>query len=921
MPLAWFFCLGYILLSPPAAYGKKPLVIEQDFQYENFSSQFSYYPDPDHNLTLDDILEMPSAFTPVKSQIPAFGFRDSTYWFWGKVDYRIKEARNFYLTIDYPMLDIIEIFFLQDGKLHHRVQTGDATSFFDRPIDHRNFVIPHTFDPNSQWDVLIRVRSHSTMKVGVSLYEPLYFWQQDSIINSLHFLYFGVLLVMIVYNAFVYLVVRDIGYVYYVLYVSAFLVFQISLTGFDYQYLWPFSPLLHERAIPFSISCSMLFMCLFTREFLGFKGRYPFFDKLCLFYASVSAVLIPISLIGPYLWVIRSAASFGLIASVSCFFVSMCLVKKHVEARYFFLAFTIYLVGGMFLSLSKFGLVADVFLVEHGMQIGSAFEVVLLSLALARRIKKLQDQKNALFEEIKDINNNLEQEVASKTKKLRSLLDNIPQGVISIGKGLKMGDEFSKEVEAIFCVKPRPGESFVAYFLDRLNLGDDEKARIESSLKASVGEASYCFDVNVSHLPHEVVLQRQGQKPVLLDLDWNYELDNESNIRDIVLSFRDVTELRKLQMEANQNLKELKFISELIQCQMDVFFKFLNKALQYIEENMRLATASDDYQESHGDIMFINIHTLKGLSRQIGLSLIIEKTHAMESYYGKLRNKKAPWSQKKIIDDLKQLRNYLRTYEDIAEDKLGWSQVRSQTTISDRAVRELIQTLQSIMVKMPEPNEGLNRIYQTFSSMYYVPLQKVINEAVQDIPRLAKDLEKPTPEIALSGMEIRVTPRCTLLIQDIMVHLLRNAMDHGIESEAIRRAKGKSVQGKITIGARIERGQCFLDVYDDGQGLAIDRINRLVDHGDEPWSHDQLIDVLFSQGLSTSHEVNEISGRGVGMAAVKRYLEEAGCQILTEFSELTEFQGERFLALRFSVILTHELFESSSFEPIRTLVG
>ena len=157
---------------------------------------------------------------------------------------------------------------------------------------------------------------------------------------------------------------------------------------------------------------------------------------------------------------------------------------------------------------------------------------------------------------------------------------------------------------------------------------------------------------------------------------------------------------------------------------------------------------------------------------------------------------------------------------------------------------------------------------------------------VEPLPRMARDvaqrLEKRV-EVELSGGELELDRSILDRLSDPLVHLVRNAVDHGIEAPAARLAAGKPEAGRLTIDARREQDTIRIAVGDDGAGIDLEAVRtRAVSAGlvhpdiAEDLAADQLAAFVFHPGLSTTETVSKISGRGVGMDAVRATLEALG---------------------------------------------
>jgi two-component system chemotaxis sensor kinase CheA len=170
------------------------------------------------------------------------------------------------------------------------------------------------------------------------------------------------------------------------------------------------------------------------------------------------------------------------------------------------------------------------------------------------------------------------------------------------------------------------------------------------------------------------------------------------------------------------------------------------------------------------------------------------------------------------------------------------------------------------------------------------PLLRIL----EPLPRAARDVAEQAGvrvEVQLRGAELELDRSILDRLSDPMVHLLRNAVDHGIEPPAERKAKGKPVVGCVVIEARREKDSIRISISDDGAGIDLDAVRRRavdagVVHADlaADLTPEQVASLVFAPGLSTASEVSEISGRGVGMDAVRATLESLGgsVEIATE---------------------------------------
>ena len=156
-----------------------------------------------------------------------------------------------------------------------------------------------------------------------------------------------------------------------------------------------------------------------------------------------------------------------------------------------------------------------------------------------------------------------------------------------------------------------------------------------------------------------------------------------------------------------------------------------------------------------------------------------------------------------------------------------------------------------------------------------------INFVFSRFPRLVRDIAQKLNkevELKLIGEQTELDKTVMEKISDPMVHLVRNSLDHGIETVEKRIAAGKDPVGKVTLNAFHQGGNIVIEIMDDGQGLNTQKIkekaiaNELI-AGDSELTDDEINELIFMPGFSTADEVSDLSGRGVGMDVVKRNIQ------------------------------------------------
>jgi len=256
---------------------------------------------------------------------------------------------------------------------------------------------------------------------------------------------------------------------------------------------------------------------------------------------------------------------------------------------------------------------------------------------------------------------------------------------------------------------------------------------------------------------------------------------------------------------------------------------------------------------------------------------------------------------------------------------------RARETGVDKTVRTSVERLDALMNLIGELITDRNRLYQirnqfqsTFQGHEHVMaladtimhLSRITDQLQEEVmrirmvpissvfskfPRMVRDLARKANkevDLIIHGEDTELDRSVIDEIHDPLIHLVRNAIDHGIEPPAERMRVGKPSRGQVVLTARHEQGRIVLTVEDDGRGIDVERLKAaavqkglLRESEAATLPREKAIELIFASGLSTAKQVTEISGRGVGMDIVRNNIERINGSILVE---TTPGQGTRF---------------------------
>lgn len=337
----------------------------------------------------------------------SFGYTQSAYWFRFLVENNSSQDIDRLLELAYPVLDDVRITVV-DLRSHNVVSElvlGDKLEFSERAIIHRNFMIPLTVPANKQEIWYIRIQTSSAMQAPMSIWEEREFFIQDQSRMMGLGLYYGIMLIMVLYNLFVYMSVKEANYLYYVFYVASMAGFLASLQGLSFQYVWPTATSWNDSVIVILLACVVLFASIFTRNFLSLAHDENRINHAFSIVILLTVLIIFLANVFPYHLMIKLLIVVSVVAiSLMIYSGIMRWSQGQSSARYYTIAWSAMLLGGAILALNKFNIIPRNFFTENAVQFGSAMEVILLSFALADRlnqekIEKFEAQISALESE------------------------------------------------------------------------------------------------------------------------------------------------------------------------------------------------------------------------------------------------------------------------------------------------------------------------------------------------------------------------------------------------------------------------------------------------------------------------------------------------------------------------------------------
>ena len=345
-----------------------------------------------------------------------------------------------------------------------------------------------------------------------------------------------------------------------------------------------------------------------------------------------------------------------------------------------------------------------------------------------------------------------------------------------------------------------------------------------------------------------------------------------------MVSVRDVTSLREMQKNIDAQNREMKIISIILPRGINNFEDFYQKSKGFIKD----CFSNNNANNIKG--LFINLHTMKGTAKQFQYQDIAIAVHDIEQYYDDVRSGVKKFDSTLSRQMLSQLEGLIDEYKNILLKYVGASASNYEfKTFSEKLKKELKPYLQEKDYNIVE--KTITTVYQNLNNEN-VTLSDILQPLISSVPNLCKELSKEEVKVIVEGASIEVSADKVELVSNIMSHILKNSLDHGIEDKKTRLKKQKNIVGKIFINSILNHEEITITVSDDGQGLNLKHLKEVAMEKNgfsRQVSDQEIANIIFQSGISTVKKVTDISGRGVGMDAVKTFLEKNQGSINIEF--------------------------------------
>lgn len=840
------------------------------------SDQIDIYLDPSGLQSVNAIVaDEFSGFARSTKVFPSFGAFPGNAWFRFIVKNDANQPQKIVISLESYVLET---------DLFERPETGPWVKLgtagrvvSSETLPNRMPAFQVNFAAQEQKELYMRVKGDIIYTVRMSLQTPENFFQVERVWHYYGGFFLGAITMMILYNFFLWASTRDTTFFWYSVTITLLHGAIISLYSSNGEFFGFKVMGWHPN---FPIVCKIVgtaCMIHFSRLFLH-TARSRYVDL----FLKTNLAASPIFLLLIFFIPIQNVNAISNLSIVPSLLVligySAQLFFRGVNfAKLYFMAWApVLLLVSVQVFLNMIGKSHLITRLDFLVSIASLAEVLLLSMALGDKIneirkQKLEDERHHR-EEVLSLNRSLEQKVEQRTRDIRSMLDNLKIGIFTINEEGKLDQAYSKFLETIFGKQDLSHYSPDELLFAHADLGVDQINQVKCAMGYALGSDSINFFGNEASFLHEFTRKIGGQTQDL-EVDWAC-IESSNNVTEkLLVSVKDVTEFNLLKQQRLQQSKKLEILGLFLgPSGSDIWrlFESLQEAkLLYhrhavaMEEQHKKNPQADAVAE-----IFRSYHTAKALARKDRLFDLADAIHAIENYLQELVQKRAQ------LDPLR-IEPLLQTIDAVID---GYTAILGEF--------------------------GL-KIDQTQTVATTRKFEAYVMDILDERKSLASILNKAVPSVKiLNDMDLTVDRQLAELLDSALIHLLRNSLDHGIETPEERLAKGKSPHGEICVQLQQSDDRLIVSFYDDGRGLNLDAIKskalqRHLLRQEDAEDRQKIAETILTPDFSTKQNVSDISGRGVGLDAVAHAVKSKGGDLVLELLGPSSPKESSFALVRF----------------------
>ncbi len=476
----------------------------------------------------------------------------------------------------------------------------------------------------------------------------------------------------------------------------------------------------------------------------------------------------------------------------------------------------------------------------------------------SREFENLSRKINSMIGGLKE-RNRLEVEnsvIEARDQENRKYLDNIAEGLILIDRDYRISEQYSRYVETLFATSDIAGRSFAEFIYPDSEGGKEERLELEQFLEMVFLRTATDMEMimSINPLAEKTITVGTGDeaREIVFGTAFQRIFRDDGTVERVMAIFEDRTDIvhtrEELESERQRYKSDIEHIATLLKTGPEAYGEFERSAVQTIAavENALKNPPTGDQRNT----LLRDLHSLKGTARYLEFFSIADLAHQAEGFLD-------DGSMKKLHDVLDHMRREMESLGQINEKFRSFAVSLSPEDSRRAALTSFLEHLERMALEIAEE------------------LGKDIHFSVE------RDIDE------LPGLGALKNP---------IIHMIRNAIDHGIEDQYQRLSEGKEGTARLILAIHETENEYSVSISDDGRGIDFNEVRRVgIERGalrpDRQYNQAALLKTLFSPSFSTRSETTSVSGRGVGLDVVREEVRLMGGRIAVKTKT---GQGTRF---------------------------
>ena len=440
--IAQFLVLSMLLTYQ--AFSAETIVLKQDQESYQLGLNLDYFEDAkgEYKLPEIDMLRQSNRFQRSQKKVPSFGYTRSVYWAYFMVENPLITPKKLLLELAHPFMKQVTLYYSVDGKPFKKEIKGLQVDRSENEIGNRNHIFEMEFPGSSSTRFYMRFENEGPMSFPLTLWNTKAHLKKADLEQIVLGGFYGVVFALLIYNFTIFLSLRDKSYLFYVVFLGLLIVYQLTVDGIGYQYLWSGKRWFSLNSAIISWNLVLAAYIIFSRSFLNIKSYTTILDNLLKFIVGMLVLNAILSQFWDMIWSLKIAFLAQTVGTLLLILISVLGIRNNSRpAKLYFGAMVFLLTGTILTLLKNSGVLPQNLITVWGVHFGTTAEVILLSIGLADRINEMRKEKFIAQREAIEahqealVSKQLSIDTLKKTeKRIQQIFDNAVEGIFQFSE-------------------------------------------------------------------------------------------------------------------------------------------------------------------------------------------------------------------------------------------------------------------------------------------------------------------------------------------------------------------------------------------------------------------------------------------------------------------------------------------------------